>query len=462
MQEEKWLRELFTDARISGISNFEIHPEFSAKLGAAIGLTFGKNSQILASRDPDKVSRIMKRALTAGLSSVGVNVNDLQTKSIPQTRQELMTGKYNGGFHIRRSPRNPENTDIIIFNKEGRDISIATTKKIERYFFGEDIKRVSSDEIGTIYYPERTNEIYLNRFLQSINANIISKHKFKILVDYNFGLASSIFPYILGKLDVDLLSLHNYVDASKYKTASKIYAEPGDEAKKIMKSLGYELGFVIEPGAEKIALIDERGVLYSLNRLLTIVTKLFLETNKHREPYKIAVSVTASKEIDLIAKDYNVEVIRIGNAHASMMDVTKDESVLFVGGIWGGYIFTDFLFASDGMYSIAKILEMLAQLDVKIYDIDEELPRRYQYQQTVDCPWEYKGTVMRRAMEYSDNNERELVEGIKIFIGDDWVLLLPDKEKPKFTVIADSENYDNAVSLTKKFAALITQWIEEV
>lgn len=462
VQEEKWLRELFTDARISGISNLEIHPEFCAKLGSAIGLTFGRNTHILASRDPNKVSRIMKRALTAGLSSVGVNVNDLQEKSIPQTRQELMTGKYIGGFHIRRSPRHPDNTDIIIFNKEGRDISIATTKKIERYFFGEDIKRVEADAIGSIFYPERTNEIYINRFLQSINAELISDNKYKILVDYNFGLASSIFPHILGKLNVDILSLHNYVDASKYKTASNVYENPGDEAKNVMKSLGYGLGFVIEPGAEKIAVIDERGVLYSVNRLLSIVTKLFLETNKHREPYKIAVSVTASKEIDIIAKDYNVEVIRIGNSHASMMEITKDENVLFVGGVWGGFIFTDFLFASDGMYSIAKILEMLAQLDAKIYDIDENLQRRYQSQIDVSCPWEYKGRVMRKAMEFSEDKKRELVEGIKIFIDGDWTLLLPDKEKPRFSVISDSDNYDTAVSLSKKIAALINQWIEEV
>jgi len=462
VQEEKWQRELFTDARISGISNFEIHPEFCAKLGAAIGLTFGTNSHILASRDPDKVSRIMKRALTSGLSSVGVHVNDLQTISIPQTRQELMTGKYTGGFHIRRSPRNPQNTDIIIFNKEGRDISIATTKKVERYFFGEDIKRVQPGQIGTIYYPERTNEIYLNRFLQSIKSDVIARHNYKILVDYSYGLSATIFPYILGQLKVDLLSLHNFVDASKYKPVSAVHTAPGDEVAKIMKSLSYELGFVIEPGAEKISLIDERGVLYSLHRLLTIVAKLFLETNKHREPYKIAISVTAGKEVDIIAKDYNVEVIRIGNAHSAMMEATKDEDVLFVGGVWGGYIFTDFLFAADGMYSIAKILEMLAKTGKKISEIDEELPRRYQSQMTVNCPWEFKGTVMRRAMEYSEDKERELVEGIKIIIDDDWVLLLPDKENPSFNVIADSNNYDSAVSLSKKFAALISQWIEEV
>ncbi len=462
VQEEKWLRELFTDARITGISNIEIHPEFCSKLGSAIGLTFGKNVTLLASRDPDKVSRIMKRAITAGLSSVGVNVNDLQSTSIPQTRQELRTGKYAGGLHVRRSPRNPDKTDIIIFNKEGRDIPIARTKTIERYFFGEDVHRVHHNEIGHIYYPERTNEIYINRFLHSVNIDLIQQTKFKLLVDYSYGLASTIFPYILGQMHVDSLSLHDFIDATRrYSPNTDSHNPADDEVSTIMRSLRYELGFVIDPGAEKISLIDGRGVRYDHQRLLSLVVKLFLETNKEREPYKIAVSVCASKEIDLIAKDYNVEVIRIKNNHSAMMESTRETDQHFVGGLYGGFIFSDFLFANDGMFSIAKILEMLAITKREIFDYDNELPRRYQHQTIVDCPWEFKGMVMRKAMEYSESFSRELVEGIKIFIDDDWILMMPDRENPAFQVIADSGNYDTAQSISKKYGALVTHWIEE-
>jgi mannose-1-phosphate guanylyltransferase/phosphomannomutase len=461
VQEEKWNKELFTDARISGISNLEMHPEFGAKLGAAIGLTFGKGVQILASRDPDKVSRIIKRAITAGISSVGVNINDLQTTSIPQTRQELRTGKYSGGVHVRRSPRNPEFTDIIIFNKEGRDITIARTKTIERYFFGEDIKRVKPEEIGNLYYPERTNEIYQHRFLESIDKSILNKHKFKLLVDYNYGLAASIFPYLLGRLSVNSLSLHNYVDASRYRYDADMQIDPAEEVSHIMKSLSYELGFIIEPGAEKISLIDNNGKQYSGQRLLSIVTKLFLESNKNREPYKIAVTMTASKEIEIIAADYNVEVIKVKNTHSAMMEATREQNVLFVGGIYGGFIFPEFLFAADGMYSIAKILEMLAGLDRKVSDLNNELPVRYQFSSSVVCPWEYKGLVMRKAMKYSEDKERELVEGIKILTDDEWVLMLPDKEQPAFNVLADASTPEKAEALSKEFAGMISGWIAE-
>jgi len=456
VQEEKWQRELFTDARISGLSNIEINPEFGAKLGSALGLTFGKNMSIIASRDPDPVSRIMKRSITAGLLSVGVNINDLQQISIPQTRQELRISKYAGGFHVRKSPRNPELTDIIIFSKDGRDISINDTKKIERFFFGEDIKRVPSNNVGEITFPERTNEIYLNRFLSALDVELISKRQFKLLIDYSFGLASTILPGVLGKLHTEVLSLNNFVDGTRF------HPEPnGDDADntgRIMKSLGYELGFRMQPGAEKITVIDERGFWYPHTRLSTIITKLFLETNKHKEPYKIAVSAVAPSEIDIIAKDYNVGIFRIKNTHSAMMEATIDTSVKFVPGVYGGFIFPEFLFASDGMFAIGKILEMLAITGYNISQLDETLPRRYQTILETPVAWEAKGTVMRRAMEYSENYTRELVEGVKIFDRGDSVLLLPAKEKGAFMVYGESESSENSKRIANKYVELIKNW----
>ncbi|MCX7908306.1 MAG: sugar phosphate nucleotidyltransferase [Ignavibacteria bacterium] len=461
VQEEKWQRELFTGARISGLSNTEIHPEFGSKLGMAIGMTFGKNSNVIASRDPDRVSRIIKRSITAGLASVGVNVNDLQTTSIPQTRQELRTGKYSGGIHVRRSPRNPDKTDIIIFSSDGRDIGLSKAKTIERYFFGEDIKRVHYSEVGQLYYPERTNEIYINRYLSSLDVDIIKSRRFKILMDYSYGLAATIFPIILGKLNAETLSLHDYVDAMKHQPMAEGTLIESPEACRIMKSLGYELGFIIEPGAEKILVINSRGVLYHPQRLLTIVTKLFLETNRTQKDYKIAVSIVASSEVEKVANEYGIEVVRIKNSHSAMMEATRDEKIKFVGGVWGSFIFTDFLFASDGMYSIGKILEMLAKTGYSMEQLDEMLPRRFQHTIKVDCPWENKGKVIRRALEFSEGYERQLVEGVKIFKNGDSVLLYPDLEKPEFLIIGESDDYETAVTLSKKFQTYVQTWMQE-
>lgn len=460
VQEEKWQRELFTDARITATSNIEINPEFGAKLGACLGMVYGKKSKLIASRDPNVVSRIMKRSITAGLMSTGVSTKDLQVLSIPQTRQELRTGKYDGGFHVRRSTRNPELTDIIFFNEEGRDISISQAKKIERYFYGEEIKRVQANEVGSLSFPERTNEIYIERYISSLDIEKIQSSNLKLLIDYSYGYASTILPSILGKIGISALSLHDYVDATKFHPDPTLNGEAKNETGEIMKNLNYNLGFALESGSEKIAMIDQRGKWYSSQRLLSIVTKLFLETNKAISPYKVAVSITASSEIDLMAREYGVEVIRIKNNHSDMMDATIDSEIKFVGGIYGGFIFPEFLFAADGMYSVGKIVEMLATTGLKPSIIDEQIPRRFIELGEVECNWNKRGQLMRNLMDYSENMKRELVEGVKIFENSNSILFMPSKETASFIIYAESNSQCESKEILDKYKLILKNWLE--
>lgn len=455
VQEERWSRELFTDARISGIANIEVNPEFAAKLGSALGVAFGVGTTVVASRDDDPVSRIVKRSIAAGIMSAGANVSDLQTTSIPQTRQELQTGRYVAGFHVRRSPRKEHQTDIIIFGRDGRDITVSQTKAIERYYFGEDVRRVDHNAVGRLAFPERSTAMYIDRVLTSLGTDVIRQHEFKLLVDYSFGLASTVFPQILGELNCRTLAMNNYVDSAHF---ADPLTDVLDESATIMRSLGYQIGFKIDPGAEKLALVDERGMWYTSLRLLTIVTKLFLETHKHRAPYSIAVPVQATEEIEEIAAEYNVVVKRIRNSHSAMMEATKDSNVAFVGGTRGGFIFPEFLNASDGLYTACKILEMLAVTGLKLSDLDRDLPKRYQSTTMAACPYEARGTVMRRAMEHSEGKERLLVDGVRVREGNATVLLLPHKEEELFIVTAEAPSVEVAEELKNRYVGLVESW----
>ena len=455
VQEERWARELFTDARITGKSNLGLNPEFGAKLGSAIGTMLGAGSMVVCSRDDDPVSRMMKRSVTAGLMSAGVNITDLQTTSIPQTRQEMLTGKYVAGFHVRSSPRREGETDIIMFGKDGRDIPLSNTKKIERYFYGEDIRRVGYDNVGRLSFPERPIGQYAQRFLSMVDTELLQKKQYSLLVDYAHGLAATAFPQILGELNCKVLAMNNYVDHTHF---SDPLSESFEQSSSIMKSLGYQVGVKIDPGAERIALVDERGIWYTGLRLLTIVTKMVLDTYKDRGPYKIAVPIQATMEVDAIAQDYDVEVVRIRNSHGAMMEATKDDEVLFVGGTRGGFIFPEFLFAADGMYSAVRIMQMMAQTGHSLSELDIALPKRHQSTTNVPCPWESKGTVMRRAMEHSEGQTRQLIDGIKIVDKDITVLLVPSKEEALFSVTTEADSIDAAIEVRDRYEKLVATW----
>jgi mannose-1-phosphate guanylyltransferase/phosphomannomutase len=97
-------RNLFGQRGVSGLANIDITPEFAVKLGAAYGSTLKPGSQVTISRDQRSISRMVSRALIAGLMSVGVNVQNLEATAIPVARAVVPTLAVSGGIHVRVHP----------------------------------------------------------------------------------------------------------------------------------------------------------------------------------------------------------------------------------------------------------------------------------------------------------------------------------------------------------------------
>ncbi len=461
--EGTWSKELFTNSRISGASNIEITPEFAAKVGASLGALVGKDRRVVISRDSDPGSRVVSRALSSGLMSAGVNVADLEQTPIPLTRHLLIGGRQSAGVHIRKNPYDKRRSDMIFFDSDGKDLITSKGKTIERYFFGEDFPRAVYNEVGTIEFPAHTDEAYQKLFLKTLDHDVIAKAKFRIAIDYAYGIASTIFPNILGSFDVDVVSLNGYLDPTKLTRISEEFERSTEQLRGIVTSLGYDVGFILDAGGERIALITSDGTLYTGQQFLALVTKLFLESKKIQgeQVETIAVPISASVAIEKIAKEHGVEVIYTKNTHAAMMVASSKEGVGFVGGTLGGFIFPDFFFAVDGMYTAAKILEMQARIGTPLTEVAESLPKRYQARRSAFCPQDQLGTVMRRAVEHSKDLPRVLIDGIRFSPlpnSDAWVLIIPERERPYCEILSDADSQEDAETIAASYSTYVQQW----
>lgn len=461
--EDKWLRELFSDSRVTGLSNIEMNPEFGAKLGAAYGAFIGQGKTVVTCRDPDNVSRMMNRALICGIVSAGVDTFDLRATSIPLLRHELSSGKEAGGIYVRKSPYDKNLTDIIFFDASGKDLPAGKTKTIERLFFGEDFPRAPQERVGDISFPERTTEVYKQKFLSSLNIEAISKRKFRLVIDYSNGVASTIFPIILGGFDCQVVALNAHLDPKKLTRDKYEFDYSLKQLSHIVTSLKYDIGALIDAGGEKLSIVNEMGVAVDSDRLLTIVADLFMRTTK--DVKSIAVPITSSGEIDLVARQRNVQVTKTRNSHLAMMETAANKAAQFVGGTLGGFIFTEFFFATDAMYSVAKILEMMALSGKGLGEIDKEIPRLQLSKRDVNCSWEHKGKVMRNIMRSSEGQRRDLVDGVKIYFDDPRqevaVLLIPDKERPLFHIFAEGQDRMTADALANQYERKVVTWRDE-
>ncbi len=455
--EERWKDSMFSDSRITGLANIEITPEFGARLGMMYGVFAGLGNSIVISRDIDNVSLMIKGAITAGLLSSGINVYDLHTTPMPILRQELKWSNSDGGIYVRKSPFDISKCDIIFLDSNGKDLSSAKTKSIERLYLSGDSMPTPFDKTGKVSSPQQTIDKYKKHFLANLDKDAINKRKFKIAVNFSHGITASIFPNILGEFEIQLVSLDAHLEPYKQARSSAEFREALQELSYVVTSLKYDAGFLIDAGGEKIYVVDDTGKIISYDRFLSMFVYLYLTL--YPKTKKIAVPIQASSEIDIVAKKYWTDVVRVKDSHFAMMNAVDDPEVELAGGTKGGVIIPKFSFATDGMFTIMKQLELLAHSGKSLSIVDKETPKLHMAKNNIYCTKEQKGKIMRKLVEESEGKKRQLIDGIKIFFAENkWVLCIPDSEREIFHVNAESQTGKTAEQLVHEYSSKIKKY----
>jgi len=455
---EKWSRNIFSTYGVTGLANIELSPEFAAKLGAAFGASLKKGSVVSTSRDAHKTSRMINRAIMTGILSTGVSVHDYGVTPMPVVRFLARSGTEAGGIHTRRSPFDTQLLDLKFFDGKGLDLHPGYEKTVEKLFFKEDFPRVPMEETGEMSFPIHAFESYQDAFMSMVDADTVSKAKFKFIVDYSYGSSSRIFPSILGKLNCEVIALNANLDGSKTTKSAEEFQRAMDQLSSIVRSLDADMGFYLDAGGEKVFLFDETGEALDGDTALNIVTLLVLKTSKEAGRIgHIAVPITASRAIDRMAEMYGFTVKRTKTTPRGQMEAAAAGAV-FVGEQSGGYMFPAFQPNFDGMYAVAKILEMLAKHGARLHKLMREIPPSIILKERVSCSFENKGMIMRRLAEDSRGLETVLLDGIKIKFGEDWIVAYPSQDMPYFMLVAEASTEEAARSLVNRYSEKIKEW----
>jgi mannose-1-phosphate guanylyltransferase/phosphomannomutase len=452
---DRFLRELFNESKVSGLVNSEITPEFASKLGAALGAMVGMEKTVLVARDSSTAGRMVNRGIITGLMSTGIQVYDLRNIPIPIVRHQLHTHPASAGVVSRLSPRHPETVEIIFLDSDGNDLAVKKQKSIERLFFGEDFFRAPSNKIGQIDFPIQITDQYRFNFINQVNAEAIKPKNFKAVIDFSYGGASQILPPILGRLGINVVALNAYLEGHRLDHDPIESLRSVQEVQKIVPIVNADVGFILNASAEKILVIDGSGKFFDHQQLMIAISQLALETYHFK---KFAVPVDANIYIENICKRHECELIYTSSDHQGMMNAVINQKVPFAAGTRGGFIFSHFQTTSDGMYNIAKILEMLALSGKTLQEIFAQLPPIHIRKTAVPCPWDKKGQVMRNIIKKTEGQKRMLIDGVRLVLDQGAVLFVPDKEKAYFHIQTDASTAELSEKLLKDYVEYMNTW----
>lgn len=454
---ERWSNRLFDIYGITAVANIELTPEIGAKIGSAYASTLPKGSYILISRDYHRSSFMIERAIMAGILSAGINIYDFRIMPLPVSKYVAKSLQVVGGLHIRKSPYDEKMLDMKFFDREGMDISLRQEKTIESSFFREEFRRVENNEVGVISYPPRALEYYMEGLKKKIDIDIIKQKKFKIIIDYSYGITSNIFSSVLGELNCEVIALNGYLNEKKLTRDKNKFESDLEKLSSMVSTLKADAGIMIDAGSQKIFIVDDKGRALRNNDGILTMIKLFLFKNKEKT---VAVPVNITSKVEDIARELGGYIIRCGTTYRAMMSIANEKKADFVAEEKGGYIFSDFNPTFDAMMSTAKLLEFLAYYNSSLSSIVDTIPTYNLITDEEPVPWDKRGYVMTELLSLSDNDNN--IEGIEFKDGGSRILIIPDNDRPYFHIFVEGKTKQSAKTHIEKYKRMLKKIIRKI
>lgn len=455
---DDWKQGLFSSHGLTGLVNVELTPEFCSRLGAAFAGTLAKGATVAITRDIARGSRMIKRAMISGIAASGARVRDLSELPVPITQFAARAEDCAAGVHILESPLDRRSADIRFFDGFGLPLAKPAERKVENLFFREDFRRVAVHEIGDIEYRS-PQERYIQHVLDGVDLEAVRAAGLRVVVDYDYSAASIVLPDLLSRLGVTAIPLHQGF-GEQFESRSKDRWEAGlKEMALITRTLHADLGCAINVSAERLWVADGTGRNLSDAELLGCLCVLALSAARSDERVVMAPATAPHWLAGAVSGAGGSLVSTRVDPAAVVRAAAMSPSALLAGDVRGGVVWPRHLGGFDAMATMVHLLELLAHTGRALAAVRSHLPRGVLLQTTEFCPWEAKGTVMRRLVEelQSAGARLDLVDGIKVQLDDGFVLVLPDADTPNYHVVVSVDDEPRARSLLAEYAQRVRE-----
>jgi len=448
----RWMTSLFGNHGIMGLANIEITPEFASKLGVAFGSFLGRGASVVVGRDTHRVSRMVKRAIIAGLTAAGVDVNNLRICPAPITRYMIRSLGATAGIMVSMLEIDPRTVNIRFFDSNGMELDRSSEKKVESIFFREAFQRVLPDEVGDLIYPARTVDFYRKDLLQFLDLGVVRKAGLKVVIDCANGAGSSVAPAVLGEIGCDVTTLNSRFDEIVGPRTFEQVPSSIFNLARVVKAIGADVGIALDSDADRVMFVDEEASVLSGDVSLALFSR---ERVRQYKGGKVVVPVSSSRIINRIVEPNGGEVIRCKIGARSLLDAVIKHEAVFGGEETGGFVFPEFQKGFDGIFSSAKLIEVLAGGNVKLSRLQGDLPNLYMAKDSIPCPLEQRGHIMRSLIEEFGDRQIDTIDGIKVFYDDTWILMHPSSEEPIINLYAEAPTKESAARVIEEYAEKI-------
>ncbi len=417
---------------IRGVVGAGLTPEAVLRFAQALA-TATEGGTFVLSRDGRPSGVMLRHAVLAGMLAGGATVQDIGVAPTPTVGLMVRELKAAGGVQITASHNPAPWNGLKLFGPDGAVLTAAQGQQIKALFDGGQFRQVAWDRIGCVFDTPLGAPLHRERVLELVDVPRIRSRQLRVLLDANGGAGGPLGRQLLESLGCKVEVVGGDADGYFRHEPEPVEANLHQVCLRVAAN-GAALGLVLDPDADRLALIDEHG--HYIGEELTLALAVLFRLRSERGP--VVINMSTSRLVEDIAGRCGVACHRSAVGEANVVEKMREVGAVIGGEGNGGVIDPRVGWVRDPFIGMGLILNLLAEEGKPLSAVVAELPR---YEIVKD-----KGTVQRERLPqaFAQLQQRwpdvksNTVDGLRLDWADRWVHVRPSNTEPIVRIIAEA------------------------
>lgn len=365
------MRKYFGTDGIRGIAGESLTADLSFKVGKALGklLTEKKeHPKVVIGRDTRISCDMIEQALTAGLTSTGVNVMTVGTIPTPAIAYLTKTIETDSGIMISASHNPYQDNGIKIFGPDGFKLTDEQELEIESLIDNsEQIKNASFEKIGKLYGGNELSQKYVQHIKQSISGDLSN---IKIALDCANGATTGVAPYIFGDLEADIETIGcqpNGININDNVGSTKI-----DTISAFVKENNVDVGFAFDGDGDRVLAVDANGNIVDGDKIMFILAKHLKEQGELKDNMVVS-TVMSNIGFYKAIEENGLQSVKTAVGDRYVVEEMRNNNYSLGGEQSGHIILMNYAITGDGILTAVKLANIIKSTGKSLEELASEV-----------------------------------------------------------------------------------------
>ncbi len=429
--------------------------KFTSAYAAFIRKTTTKTSNVIVVGRDARISGEMVNDIVEGtLVGYGFDVVNIGMASTPTTEIAVVEENACGGIIITAS-HNPKQWNALkLLNENGEFLNDAQGKEVLRLALNDEYKYACIEKLGRVYTNTTYARHHINKILalDLVDVKAIKKANFTVAVDAVNSVGGVIIPELLHRLGVENVIELYCAPTGNFGHTPEPVPENLAEISTLMREGKADVGFVVDPDVDRLAIVMENGEFFVEEYTLVAIADYVLS----RTPGPTVSNLSSSRALADVTRNYNCSYSASAVGEVNVTTEMKRTGAVIGGEGNGGVIYPPAHYGRDALVGVALFLTHLAKSGKKVSELKADYPQYSISKNKIELtPGIDVDAILETVKVKYESEKITDIDGVKIDFKDSWVHLRKSNTEPIIRIVAEAHTMDEANELANQIKDVI-------